>query len=237
MNFVVKTILSFKINSIDDYFGSISDFYFNIKNGHIEYIVLSTASLLPGKKVLLKPAKVAGLDFVDRALKVDLIKNQIEDLPNLEKHLDVSSQSNGTLPLSPTGALGEEQQAKLKSEIATDKNAILFSVNSILNYSLETVDKNTTGHVVDLILDTENWRISDLIVTTHDWLPGKKIKISYDHVHQIDINAKHVVFDIDRKTLVKLAEFDEFSPVNKQVKVEYMDDHGRVQCHDHMVAT
>jgi len=52
------------------------------------------------------------------------------------------------------------------------------------------------GHVADFIIDDQTWRISHLLVVTHNWIGGKKVLVDARHTTKIQWGESKVVADV-----------------------------------------
>lgn len=84
-------VTGYDIHAADESIGHVEDFILNDDNWAIAYIVVDTRNWLPGgRKVLIAPAWLKSVSWVDRAVSVDLTAQQIKDSPeyNPEEFID-----------------------------------------------------------------------------------------------------------------------------------------------------
>src|SRR4249920_3124468 len=86
----IKELYGNKLGAPDGEIGHVKDFYFDDQNWAIRYLVVDTGTWLPGRQVLLSPYSLGRLDQVERVLRVNLTRKQIENSPSIETHKPVS---------------------------------------------------------------------------------------------------------------------------------------------------
>jgi sporulation protein YlmC with PRC-barrel domain len=83
----------------------------------------------------------------------------------------------------------------------------LRSAREIINYYIEAAD-GEIGHVEDLLVDDEGWRIRYLIVDTRNWLPGRKVVVSPQWLERIDWAGETVTLGQTREQIRNSPEYD-----------------------------
>ncbi|MGE0172730.1 MAG: PRC-barrel domain-containing protein [Oligoflexales bacterium] len=196
-----KDFLAYTVHATDGDIGKISDVLFDDRSWSVRYIVLDTSKWLPGKKVLLAPESFLKTNsIVDGALRVNLTKAQVKDSPPLESDLPVSRQYEVSLHsyfgwdpywTGPTGNLGfpypdatlarsdsytmlHADWEKFAETRQKKFNAHLRSLHDIMGYKISTKDYDLFGEVSDAVVDTKDWLVIDLVLSSHRWLPGGK---------------------------------------------------------------
>lgn len=76
-----RALKGYSLDSLDGDIGSASEFYFDDRYWAVRYLVANTASWLSGKKVLISPYSLNGVNNSDEKVSVQLTKKQIEDSP------------------------------------------------------------------------------------------------------------------------------------------------------------
>ena len=90
-----KELKGFSLRSIDGDIGSASEFLFDDQYWTIRYLVANTASWLSGKKVLISPYSLTGVNQDDQEVSVSLTKKQVENSPSIDTDKPVSRQYEG----------------------------------------------------------------------------------------------------------------------------------------------
>ena len=87
-----NALKGYSLKSLDGDIGSASEFYFDNQYWAIRYLVANTATWLSGRKVLLSPYSLDGVNIAEEKVFVLLSKKQIEDSPSIDTDEPVSRQ-------------------------------------------------------------------------------------------------------------------------------------------------
>ena len=197
-----KQIYGHKLEASDGEIGHVKDFYFDDRNWAIRYVVADTGLWLPGRKVLLSPHALSGLDLTGKTLRVNLTRKQIENSPSIESHKPVSRQyeeqyylyygwpgywqGNALWGNSGSPALGSVETPFPSGPVIDSEgaDAHLRSTQAVNGYHLQASD-GTVGHVCDFIMDARDWVIHQVVVKTGHRLSGHEVRIPVGEVDSI----------------------------------------------------
>jgi uncharacterized protein YrrD len=213
------------IQAIDGPFGAVSDLYFDDVTWIVRYLVVDTGSWLSGRKVLISPEALTGIDRDANVLTTTLSQQQIKDSPPYDSELTVSRHHEERLseyygwspywltpvsvyrwpdiyphpPLSSDGTLpsGIDEEARARVDAKRNQEVHLRSFKEVKGYSLGATD-GKIGELDDLIIDSHDWRIKQLVADSKKWWPGGQVIVD-----------KAMVDDIvwaDRKILVAMTQ-------------------------------
>jgi hypothetical protein len=229
-------IRGYAIHASDGEIGSLRDLYFDDQSTLIRYFVVDTGTWLPGKRVLLVPAVVGGVDAERGELVTGLTRQQVEDSPPVETEKPVSRQEELALhtyygwqpywtvpPLAgslapywgaamPATAQVRPGEARVAEEIAArereQRDPHLRSAREVEGYHVAATD-GEIGHVEDFFIDDQDWAIQLLGIDTRNWLPGRKVVISPSWLHGIDWGRRRIQVDLTRQQIKDSPEYDE----------------------------
>src|SRR5438093_9129794 len=88
----VKELSGFTVGARDGELGRVDDAYFDDQRWVIRYVVVDTGRWLGGRKVLISPRSVRGIDWSNEVLNVDLTQQQVRDAPSIDTQKPVSRQ-------------------------------------------------------------------------------------------------------------------------------------------------
>jgi uncharacterized protein YrrD len=238
----VKKLKGMKILAADGDAGKIKDIYFDDEAWTIRHFEADTGGWLTGRKILLSPISVTGIDWKGKAIRVALTRRQIQDAPGLEAHKPISRQHEEALygyygyPYYWTGPylwgyslfpglfdsrpLEDPERQDLREEMEEEGNdAHLRNCNEVFGYDIHTTD-DTVGHIDDFLFDEENWSIRLLVVDTRNWWPGKHVLISPQRVRQVSWEEKEAFVDASRQEIENSEEYDENHPPSMEGRAE-----------------
>jgi len=73
----------------------------------------------------------------------------------------------------------------------------LRSANEVIGYFVEATD-HEVGHVEDLLLDPDSWRLTAVVVDTSNWWFGKRVAVPSEHFVAVDWETETVSVDLTR---------------------------------------
>ena len=220
-----KALKGYSLKSLDGDIGSASEFFFDDRYWAVRYLVANTASWLSGKKVLISPYSLNGVNTADEQVSVQLTRKQIEDSPSIDTDEPVSRQFEGSYNgyygypellgwLIHVGRLSVHcagsHQVGLGRLEAMEWDRHLRSTHEVTGYHLLALD-GEIGHVDDFIIDDETWAIRYLVVATKNWWPGKKVLISPKWIESVSWDAREVVIGLSRETIKAAPEYTDES--------------------------
>jgi sporulation protein YlmC with PRC-barrel domain len=81
----------------------------------------------------------------------------------------------------------------------------LRSSAEVIGYGIEARD-GSIGRVADLVVDDETWAITDVLVDSRQWLPGRLLLISPGVIERIDWPEKKVHVRLARGDILRAPE-------------------------------
>lgn len=220
-----KALKGYSLKSLDGDIGSASEFLFDDQYWAVRYLAANTGSWLSGRKVLISPYSLDGVNTAEEKVFVLLNKKQIEDSPSTDTNKPVSSQYENLY----NGYYGfpnywggpfmwggypylELDRTKWGSTVSDEAewDRHLRSTNEVTGYHLLALD-GEIGHVNDFIIDDETWAIRYLVVATKNWWPGKKVLISPKWIERVSWDTREVVIGLSRETIKGAPEYTDGS--------------------------
>jgi sporulation protein YlmC with PRC-barrel domain len=205
----LKQLYGEKLSATDGEIGTIKDFYFDEPNWAIRYLVVDTGNWLASRKVLISPHSLSSRSACGKGIRVGLTRKKIEKSPSIGSQNPVlreyEEQHHKHYGLTPywkaigVNMVGPQQQPETH----------LHSTLSVTGYLVRVGDE-TIGHVSDLMVNTENWKIGQLVVKTGHRLSGTDTLISPKRVERISYDQSTVF-------TFPLVELSQQTPANNVV--------------------
>jgi hypothetical protein len=220
-----KALKGYSLDSLDGEIGSASEFYFDDRYWTVRYLVAKPGIWLTGRKVLISPYSVSGVNQAEEDVYVQLTKKQIEDSPSIYTDEPVSIQFedsyNGYYGYPSYGGGSfmwgrhpyiERDRTRwvLPTAEATGWDRHLRSTQEVTGYQLSALD-GEIGHIYDFIVDDETWAIRYLVVATKNWWPGKKVLISPKWIEDVSWETKEVAINLSCETIKSAPEYTDDS--------------------------
>jgi hypothetical protein len=226
------------IGASDGDIGSVADVYFDDASWTVRYLVVDTGTWLPGRKVLVSPASVEGVDMAASRVRTNLTRQQVRDAPPVDAAKPVSRQYESEISayygypfywtgpyrwgagLYPTVGVGgapypppppSPYPGAVGEELAARERA---GHDPHLR-SAKTVrgygieaTDGALGHVEDFLIDDETWAIRYLIVDPANWWPGRHVLVSPDWITGVSWNDSVVAVDAGREAVRNAPPYD-----------------------------
>ncbi|HUF75112.1 MAG TPA: PRC-barrel domain-containing protein [Longimicrobiales bacterium] len=245
---VMSELQGFTITATDGDIGSVEAFYFDDETFTVRHLVVDTGGWLTGRKVLISPRAVGGIDWDARRITVALTKAQVEQSPEIDTALPVGRQQEiaqdahygyphywagpylwgvGPYPvMTPTSADALDQQRRWDWQSRDKGDPHLRSSTTVIGYYIEAEDGDI-GHVEDFLVDDGSWAIRYVIVDTRNWWPGKKVLISPEWVDRVDWHESKVYVSVTRAEIEKSPEYDPSGPILREYEGRLHAHYGR----------
>ncbi len=243
----LKQFKGFAIHALDGNLGVAQQFYFDDVSWAIRYLTVDTGGWLSGKRVLISPYSVTGIDWQARRINVSLTKSQVAGSPEVDTHLPVSRQHEAaflgyyaypyywggpslwgpeffpvvlTAPIAAAPAVADTN----KKEESPDSH--LRSCDVVTGYFMEATD-GEIGHLAGFLMDSETWAIRYLEVATRNWWPGKKVLVSPSWIESLSWMDSEIRTGLSRTVIKSAPEYDESLPVTREYESELHRHYGR----------
>src|SRR5665213_3044047 len=224
-----KSLLGYKLESLDGEIGKVKEFYFDDRHWAIRYLVADTGNWLTERQVLISPYAFSGVVKKNRKIAVDLTKKQIEDSPTLDSDTPVSRQFDEayygyyTFPAYWSGPymwgsspyiLRDRTQWKDTADAEKSWDPHLRSTRDVTGHHVQAAD-GELGHVSDFIIDDDTWAIRYLVIDTKNWWPGKKVLVSPRWIDRVSWTESKLFTALSRQTIKDAPEYNDDSLIDR----------------------
>lgn len=228
----IKAMEKFAVHtSDDDAIGSVKDAFFDDERWVVRYLVADTGGWLIGRQVLLSPISFDRIDWNGKTLQTRLTREKIESSPGIESHKPVSRRQEASLyrhygyPYYWGGpyawgyavlpGLLEEQifedpqrlHVRQDMEDVDKEDQHLRSCNEVAGYTIAASD-DKFGHVVDFLVDEEDWSIQYLVVDPRNFWPGKHVLVPASRIEHVYWADQEVVVAMNKEEVKRSPEYD-----------------------------
>jgi hypothetical protein len=234
MKLTFSQLADLAIHAIDGELGRVRDVYVDGVSWKVRYIVVDTRRFVGGRRVLLSPQSVSGLNPGRRELQVDLRLAQVEAAPTLTEHVpmtrahlsDLDSHYgwseywitggpiNFSFPTVNYGPIGEsidipeDVRHMIEERLQRDDDGALVSFRDLCSYRIETVDDGSAGSIEDAIINYRDWTMPYLVIDTGHWISGRKVIVPASLVEAIDTGAEALTLHTSAESMVASPKFD-----------------------------
>ena len=229
----LNDLVGYRIAAEDGEIGKVHDFFFDDEIWSVRYMVVDTGHWLPGRKVLLSPSVIKRLDWEAKSFGVALTREKVKTSPDIDTDKPVSRQREIELathynwtPLWTAEGAWPAVTPMVSVLPPTEKagkasgDPHLRSLRELTGYRVEATDGDI-GFVDDLLAENETWVARYLVISTHKWIPGRKVLISPQWmVGPISWSTKTVKVFMTRESVQRSPEYDP----RKQLDRNYESD-------------
>ncbi|WP_321368615.1 PRC-barrel domain-containing protein [uncultured Desulfuromusa sp.] len=218
--------------------GRLEEIYFDDHYWHARYLVVKTGNWLLGRRVLLVPEVIEGIDDEEKNLWVNLTRQQIENAPPIDSEQPVSWTYQQQYyryydrdPYWITDSLFNSTPAippfvQPDETIKKPENPHLRSSSEVTGYRLSAEDGDV-GHVEDFIFDEQSWALRYLEIDTRNWLPGRHVLISPAWVEEVDWATQQVKVAVSRDLVNNAPEYDSSKHISREYQLALYKHYGK----------
>jgi sporulation protein YlmC with PRC-barrel domain len=214
------------IHATDGNIGKVEDFYFDSESWAIRYLVVETGGWLGGRRILITPYSVLGVDWSSRRLNVSLTKRQVENSPDIDATKPVTRQQEAEYlnyyeypyywggpylwgqAFAPTPALltNASPRTIVERVLTETAESHLRGSEAGTEYDIEAAD-GEIGHMDSFIFEDHSWAIRYIEVATRNWWPGKKVLFSAAWVERISWRDSKFFVRLTRAAISSAPEY------------------------------
>jgi hypothetical protein len=233
----INDLNGFTIHAEGREIGTVEDLYFDDIHWTIRYLVVDTGNWLTGRRVLISPRSLEGVDWQARIISVRLTCEQVENSPDVAIDKPVSRQHEEELsayygwPSYWTGdPFGVELMVSPVPVAAVERPARkgdphLRSARKVKGYHIEALD-GPVGHILDFVLNDVTWEIAFMIVDAGPWLYERSVLLKPEWVEGISWDERHVAVKLTRETVKTSPLFLPVFPISSEY-IEQLMEHYR----------
>jgi len=212
-------LIGFALATEDGEIGSIKDFYFDDQYWNIRYLIVETGNWFFGRRVLISPYAIQGLDWDNKLLKVNMTKEQVKNSPTIDMDMPVSKQlekklndyyawpyyGSAGMGYPTTGMVKVARTVKAEADEDTKADKHLRSYKHVRDYKVYNLD-GYLGETADFLVNTADWTLPDLIVELEDAGPDNMFVIPTDKIASIDFSTYAVAVTLNTGELKRISE-------------------------------
>jgi len=234
----LQILKGWSLHTRDGEIGAFRQVYFDDREWQGRYIVVRTGSWLLDRSVLVAPRAVVEVDSEQQRITVDLTRAQIEASPPLDTERPVSRHYEevyhrfyGWAPYWSGPGLGGLPMAVPplsdgKKPSREPARPHLRSSDEVAGYDVLTRN-GRLGHVEDLLVDDENWKICYAEVDTRNWWPGKKVLVAPTWIDEIRWAEREISVKLRREVIREAPEYDPTAMITPDFEVELFEYYAR----------
>ena len=210
MKLSYRSLLNYDLHETNGHLGRVRDIYFDDRNEEILFFVIDTGSWFIHHDVLISPEAIEGISEFEKIIQIKLSKEQLEQSPNASTQPPASVQyeklytQKHTMPIFwdsdwnmahyPSYSWGNYNDNSIDTEKVKDIH--LRSANELLHYQAK-LSNNELDDIVDFKIDTNDWKVSSLILDCGPWYSGTSKEFKLNHITKIKWSKQIVQVDAE----------------------------------------
>ncbi len=234
----INSLTCFTMGATNGEIGKVKEFYFDDETWAVRYLIVETGNWLSGRDVLIAPQALLVPDWEHEVFPINLTKEQIKNSPDIDTDKPISRRQEielyghypwrsywgngfyaggfGGYASAPSHVDEEIIQETDTDDSRADDDPHLRSTERVSDYHIHATDGDI-GHVKDFIIDDETWKITGLVIDTHNWIGGHKVLIPVRHINEIKWGDFKVFVDLSKEAIKDFETFHE-SELNEAIK-------------------
>ncbi|MBS1809966.1 MAG: hypothetical protein JST84_17530 [Acidobacteria bacterium] len=196
----LENIRNYKIHAKNGDIGHLKDFYFDDKTWQISYAAADYGNWVLGhRQVLIAPSHFKHVDWTEGKVDVDLTQEEVEACPGIKTHTPISQQHFVGKIFNPVSPEFEDREMEAEANMAPNpEDEYLCSVKDTEGLHIEATD-GEIGHVLDFMVNEDTWEIVWMVVSTHNWWPGKQVMIPPERIKKVSWVERKIYLNMTRQ--------------------------------------
>lgn len=239
-----------KIVARDDTIGHVEDLYFEDSVWTVRYMVVDTAPLFLGRKVLISPFAVTSVVWDEKKVGVDLTAEQVKNSPDVATVMPVSRQQEielyrfyqwppywsgvglwglGADPAAAKDLMADFDDLKKQKQYdvpSENPEGNLRSASEVEGYAIGARD-GEIGEIEDFAVDDVTWTIRYFVIRTRKVFGGKHVVLGTDWVNDVDWSTKSVGMDLTQSQIEHAPEHTDSRPIDRDYEQVLAEHYGK----------
>lgn len=214
----VTDIQDYSVWATDGDIGELAQFYINVSDWAVRYLVVDTGAWLPGRKVLVPMIAVQSLDRWG-VFHLALARAQLRHCPPVDPRRPISRAMERDyiyhygLPLDWGITAESSGVATAQPAAEADGAPYLLSTRELAGFQVQGPG-GAIGHVKDCIIDDASWRVRYLLLSTGHWLPGETVLLPTAGLDAIDLARRKINTPLTHAQIHAAPAIDPQAPLN-----------------------
>ncbi|HSE32947.1 MAG TPA: PRC-barrel domain-containing protein [Pyrinomonadaceae bacterium] len=234
----IRELGTYRLHATDGDIGHLEQFYFDDRDWKIRYFVVDIGTWLHGKKVLMSPSAIIGVDAPTKTINAAFSKQQVQESDDVDRHKPegLEEPHDYSLYLGWPYYLGlnalndfdhgplpdkEHDPQKGKTSEYSYRQACdehLRSSKIVSRYHVMAVD-GEIGQIEDGIVDDQTWTIQYVVSTVRNWWSGKKVLLPTEWILWVSAAEGNVYVSLTRNSIATAPSFDPEKPLTHDLEI------------------
>jgi hypothetical protein len=232
----IRELGTYRLHATDGDIGHLEQFYFDDRDWKIKYFVVDIGTWLHGKRVLMSPSAIIGVDASTKTINAAFTKQQVQESDDVGTHKPEGLEQphdyslylgwpyylrlNADFDKGPvTGRAHDPEKGKTSEHSfrqAYDEH--LRSSKVVSRYHVMAVD-GEIGQIKDGIVDDQTWTIQYVASTVRNWWSVKKVLLPTEWILWISAAESNVYVSLTRNNIANAPAFDPEKPLTRDLEI------------------
>ena len=206
----IRELGTYRLHATDGDIGHLEQFYFDDRDWKITYFVVDIGTWLHGKKVLMSPSAIIGVDAPTKTINAAFTKQQVQESDDVGTH-----KPEGEQPHDYSLYLGWPYYL---ANALNDYEDHLRSSKVVSRYHVMAVD-GEIGQIEDGIVEDQTWTIKYVVSTVGNWWSAKKVLLPTEWILWVSAAESNVYVSLTRNTISTAPAFDPEKPLTDDLEI------------------
>jgi hypothetical protein len=232
---------------LDGEVGKVKDFYFDDEKWAIRYVLVDAEEVRGRTDVLLSPISLSTFETQKGRFKVNLLKEQIRNSPEIETELPLSRQEEVLLndyfgwtdywegnrlwgtaedPASLGILTWEKRPMGKQKPIQEADKSHLRSVNETQGFEVEASD-GMIGHVAGFMVEQINWLIRYMVVALANGRSARNVLIHIGWMREVNWEESRAIVDLKKDSVENSPELKTAGELAREYEERLHDHYGK----------
>jgi PRC-barrel domain len=207
----IRELGTYRLHATDGDIGHLEQFYFDDRDWKITYFVVDIGTWLHGKKVLMSPSAIIGVDAPTKTINAAFTKQQVQESDDVGTHKPEGLEQ----PHDYSLYLGMPYYLGLNA--LNDYDEHLRSSKVVSRYHVMAVD-GEIGQIEDGIVDDQTWTIQYVVSTVRNWWSSKKVLLPTEWILWISAAESNFYVSLTRNNIATAPAFDPEKPLTRDLE-------------------
>lgn len=234
----IRELGTYRLHAKDGDIGHLEQFYFDDRDWKITYFVVDIGTWLHGKKVLMRPSAIIGVDARTKTINAAFTKQEVQDSEDVGMHKPEGLEQSHDYSIylgwpsyylglnalndsdrEPVGRAHDLEKGKTSEHSfrqAYDEH--LRSSKLVSHYHVMAVD-GEIGQIKDGIVDDQTWTIQYVVSTVRNWWSSKKVLLPTEWIVCFSAAESNVYVSLTRNNIATAPAFDPEKPLTRDIEI------------------
>jgi hypothetical protein len=234
----IRELGSYRLHATDGDIGHLEQFYFDDRDWKIRYFVVDIGTWLHGKKILMSPSAIIGVDAPTKTINAAFTKQQVQESEDVGMHKPEGLEQphdyslyfgwpyylglnawNESDPGPVPGRAHDPEKAKTSEHsFRQECDEHLRSSKVVSRYHVMAVD-GEIGQIEDGIVDDQTWTIQYVVSTVRNRWSAKKVLLPTEWILWVSAAESNVYVSLTRNNIATAPAFDPQKPLTPDLEL------------------